>query len=386
MNRLLTTGALALTAAGLLASSAQAAGPNTCVYNPSSKNVNVKLNSGSFMSIDREGNKFVTFDAFGKTVCTSTTGVIATVNNTAAIFMNGSISAPNQDFIVNYSGGEFLPGAPSTSGDQNRVEVVVFADNTDIVDVAGTPGHDFITIMGGDDTTTFGGVRVNGDLNNPAPSVKFPFGNPKLLRVNGLGGSDFITGNGVFGTATTMHLRLTGGEGNDSLVSGLIAGDVLLGEAGDDSFGTKQGQRGDISNGGAGNDTASIDSAFEVETINGSIGVPTLKHTGLKGRKSTVNLSWTHPQAWKQLAKVELGAFVGAERVGTVTMTPATGKITAHGALSLTRDAKLVHKGKTVSAALPLELARSVDTDNLHFQLSATDKAGETQTDRFPGL
>ena len=114
--------------------------------------------------------------------------------------------------------------------------------------------------------------------------------------------------------------------------------------------------------------------------------MPTLTHTALKGRKSTVNLSWTHPQAWKQLAKVELGAFVGPERVGTVTMTPATGKISARGALSLTRGAKLTHKGKTVSAALALKLAPSVDTDNLHLALAATDKAGETQTDRFPGL
>ena len=390
MNRLLTTGALAVTAAGLLASSAQAAGPNTCIYNPTTKNVNVKLNSGGFVELDREGSKFVTFDAFGKTVCTSSTGIVATVNNTAQVFMNGSFSTPKEDFIINYTGGDFAPGAPSTTGDQSRVEVTVFNDSTDIVDVVGTPSHDFITIMGGEGTGAIGGVRVNGNLDSPAPSVKFPSANPSLLRVNGMDGSDFITGNGVFGTATSMHLRLTGGPGDDSMASGLIAGDVLIGEAGNDSFGTKQGQKGDISNGGPGIDNARIDapgdSAFEVETINGSIGVPTLKHTALKGRESMVNLSWTHPQAWKQLAKVELGAFVGIKRVGTVTMTPATGKITARGALSLTRDAKLVHKGKTVSAALALKVARSVDTDNLHLQLAATDKAGETQTDLFPGL
>lgn len=390
MNRFLTTGALAITAAGLLASSAQAAGPNTCVYNPATKNVSVKLAAGGFVELDREGNKFVTFDAFGKTVCASPTGTVATIGNTAAIFMVGGFSNKD-DFIVNYSGGEFYPGAPSSSGDQSRAEVVIFNDATDIVDVVGTAGHDIITVMGGEGTSTpGGGVRVNGDLNTAAPSVKLQNVNPSLVRVNGLGGDDFITANGVFGTATSMHLRLSGGDGNDSLVSGLIAGDVLLGEAGDDSFATKQGQRGDISNGGSGKDQATIDapgdSAFDVETINGSIGVPTLKHTKLKGRKSTVNLSWTHPQAWKQLAKVELGAFVGPKRVGTVTMTPSTGKIAARGALSLTRGAKLTHKGKTVSAALALELARSVDTDNLHFQLSATDKAGETQTDRFPGL
>ena len=67
-------------------------------------------------------------------------------------------------------------------------------------------------------------------------------------------------------------------------------------------------------------------------------------------------------------------------------MTPATGKIAAHGALRLTDDAKLAHKGKTVSAKLALKVATSVDTDQLHLELSATDKQGHVQTDLFPGL
>ena len=391
MNRLLTTGALALTAAGLLASSAQAAGPNTCVYNPSSKNVNVKLNSGSFIESTARATSSSPSTRFGKTVCTSTTGVIATVNNTGAIFMNGSLSAPKEDFIVNYSGGEFLPGAKTTSGDQNRVEVVVFADQSDIVDVAGTPGRTSSRSWVGSDTTTFGGVRVNGDLNSPAPSIKLPFGNPSLLRINGLGGSDFITGNGVFGTATTMHLRLTGGEGNDSLGSGLIAGDVLLGEAGDDSFDTKQGQRGDISNGGAGNDTASIDapgdSAFEVEspsTARSACRAASTRRS--KGRTSTVNAELGPPAGLEAAGQGELGAFVGAERVGTVTMTPATGKITARGALSLTARREARPQGQDRLRGARARGRQAVDTDNLHFRLSATDKAGDTQTDRVPGV
>jgi hypothetical protein len=391
MNRIVSAGALALTAAGLLAAvpAAQAAGPNTCVYNPSSKSVNVKLNSGGFTQLIREGNKIVTFDAFGKTVCASTTGTVATAFNTAAIFVNGSLSA-KEDFIVDFGGGDFTPGARSTTGDQSRAEVVVFADNTDIVDVAGSPGGDLITVTGGDDTNAFGGVLVNGNLNSNDQSIKLPFGNPSLLRINGLGGDDMITGNGIFRTATTMHLQVTGGVGNDFLTGGLLGGDTLIGEAGDDTFSTKEGQQGDTSNGGSGTDSATIDapgdSAFEVEKINGSIGKPKLTHTALKGRESTVSLSWTHPQAWKQLANVTLGAFVGTARVGTVTMTPATGRIAAHGALSLTDDATLAHKGKTVSVRLALKVAKSVDTGKLHLELSATDKAGQVQTDVFAGL
>jgi hypothetical protein len=391
MNRILSAGALALTTAGLLAAvpAAHAAGPNTCIYNPASKNVGVKLVSGGFVELEREGNKLVTFDAFGKTVCTSSTGIVATVANTGAIFMNGSLSAKD-DFIVSFGGGDLAPGAPTTNGDQSHAEVVIFNDATDIVDVAGSAAGDFITVMGGQGTSTLGGVRVNGNLNDPAPSIKFQSTNPSVLRVNGLGGDDFITGNGVFGTATTMHLELTGGAGNDNLASGLIGGDKLFGEGGDDSLGTKQGQKGDINSGGDGNDRASLDaagdSAFAVETINNVIGKPKVTHSALKHGQTTVDVSWTHPRAWKQLANVTLGAFLGTERVGTVTMTPATGKIAAHGALSLTADAALAHKGKTVSAKLALKVAKSVDARQLRLEIEATDKAGKVQNEVVAGL
>jgi hypothetical protein len=395
MNRILSAGVLALTAAGLLAAvpAAQAVGPNTCIYNPVSKNVGVKVNpagGGSLTQLVREGNKIVTFDNFGKTVCMSTTGTVATVFNTAAIVVNGSLSS-SEDFIIDFSGGDFAPGAPSSNGDQTRAEITAFTDSSDIVDVVGSDAGDIINVTGGSGTGKLGSVLFNGNLNDPSKmSLRMNFDNPGLLRINGKGGPDFITGGGPFFSATTMLLRLTGGPGDDHLVGGLLGGDVLLGEGGDDSFTTDEGQRDDISNGGDGNDRAFIDSpgdsAFSVETINGSIGKPVLTHTALKHGTSTVNVAWTHPQAWKRLAKVELGAFLGTKRVGTVTMTPATGKIAAHGAVSLTNDAMLAHEGKTVSTKLALKLAKSLDAGKLHLELSATDKEGHVQTDQFPGL
>jgi hypothetical protein len=389
MNRKLISAALVTAGVLAVVPSAQAAGPNTCIYNPTTKNVGVKLTSGGFTQLIREGNKIVTFDAFGKTVCTSTTGVVATVSNTGAIIVNGSISS-KEDFIIDFSGGDFTPGAKTSSGDQGRAEILAFTDSSDIVDVVGSAASDLITVSGGRDTAAAGSVLFNGNLNSNDVSLRMGFDNPGLLRINGQDGSDMITGNGIFRPATTMRMQVTGGLGDDFLTGGLLGGDTLIGEAGDDTFNTKEGQRGDTSNGGAGKDTANIDapgdSAFEVETINGSIGKPKLTHTALEGGESTVDVSWTHPRAWKSLAKVELRAFVGTERVGTVTMTPATGKIAAHGALSLTGDAKLAHKGKTVSAELALKVAKSVDTDKLHLELSATDKQGHVQTDLFPGL
>jgi hypothetical protein len=70
--------------------------------------------------------------------------------------------------------------------------------------------------MGGASTSTPAGIRVNGNLNSPAPSIRMQAVNPSLARVNGLGGADLISGNGTFGTAPSMHLELTGGRrGND---------------------------------------------------------------------------------------------------------------------------------------------------------------------------
>src|SRR3954466_1154670 len=149
MNRMITAGALALTAAGLLASAvpaAQAAGPNTCIYNTTSKNVSIKLVSGGFVELEREGDKLVTFDAFGKTVCASTSGVVATRFNTGAIFMNGSLATPNEDFIVSYANGFFTPGAPG-GADPDKAEITVFNGNDDIVDLAGSPSSDMFTVV-----------------------------------------------------------------------------------------------------------------------------------------------------------------------------------------------------------------------------------------------
>jgi hypothetical protein len=270
MKRTIFAGAIAIGLfAAALPGAAQAAGPNTCIYNPSSKNVSVKLNSGAFMEVRREVNKIVTFDAFGRTVCASTTGTVATVNNTAAIFVNGSISVPKQDFIVDFSGGDFTPGAPSSTGDQGRAEVVVFADNTDIVDVNGSDKPDLITVTGGDSTNTFGGLLFNGNLNSNDVSLKLPFGNPSLLRINGQAGDDMITGNGIFRPATSIRMQVTGATGNDFLTGGLATGDLLLGEGGNDTLNINDARSGDTANGGADTDSARIDtgdSAIAVET------------------------------------------------------------------------------------------------------------------------
>ena len=223
MNRLLTTGALALTAAGLLASSAQAAGPNTCIYNPSSKNVSVKLQLRQ-LHVDRPRRQQVRHVRRVRQDGLHQHDRRHRDRQQHGRDLHERLDlGPNQDFIVNYSGGEFCPGAPSTSGDQNRVEVTVFADNTDIVDVAAR----LATTSSRSWAATHDHVRRRAGQRrsqHPAPSVKFS-SSTRAVAGERPRRDDFITANGVFGTAT----RCTCGSrrrGQRLARSGLIAGDV----------------------------------------------------------------------------------------------------------------------------------------------------------------
>jgi hypothetical protein len=128
------------------------------------------------------------------------------------------------------------------------------------------------------------------------------------------------------------------------------------------------------------------DQAVQVELVPKTVGRLALKASKLKGGESTVQMSWAHPKAWKQLASLTLAAFDGTERIGSITMTPATGKLAARGALQLTGDAKLSHKGKAVTAALGLKVDGSVPAGGLRLQVEAIDKAGNQQTELGAGF
>ena len=231
MKRSILTGAvLATAAAGLIAGPAQAAGPNSCVYNPTSKIVSVNLVSGGFTQLEMEGDKLVTFDAFGKAFCRSASGVLATKANTASVLMIGTAS--KEDFIVSYMGGTYDGGAPGGS-DPSKIEVNVLSDSSDTVDVAGTNGPDLITISGGTGTSKAGNITVNNGLTG-TPGIKMTF-NPKLVRVHGLDGNDLIAGS-AFKPATSMLLDLSGDNGEDGLYGGLIGGNHLDGGANNDTL------------------------------------------------------------------------------------------------------------------------------------------------------
>ncbi len=270
MKRSILAGAgLAIATAGLIAGPAQAAGPNTCVYNPTSKIVSVNLLSGGFTQLEMEGNTLVTFDAFGKGVCKSASGVIATKANTASVLMIGTAS--KEDFIVSYMGGTYDGGAAGGSN-PDKIEINILSDASDTVDVAGTNGPDLITISGGTGTSKAGNITVNNGLNS-TPGIKMTF-NPKLVRVHGLDGNDLIAGR-VFMPPTTMLLELDGDGGQDSLIDGFIGGDRLDGGAGNDTLDSRDGQAFDVLVGGPDFDVANMernDQAVQVEQVPKTVG------------------------------------------------------------------------------------------------------------------
>jgi hypothetical protein len=193
-----------------------------------------------------------------------------------------------------------------------------------------------------------------------------------------------MAGGGTFMPGTSLHVQMSGGNGNDTISGGLLAGDRLQGDAGDDTLRTNDGQPGDNVSGGAGVDTATIDptdQAFGVEKFVKPVGKLALTTSALAADgTASAKLSWTHPKAWKRLGSVTLSAFDGDQRVGTVTMTPATGKIAGSDGLRVTDGAKLVHKGKTVTADLHLAVDKALAGRTLRLQVDAVDTKATKQS------
>jgi hypothetical protein len=104
------------------------------------------------------------------------------------------------------------------------------------------------------------------------------------------------------------------------------------------------------------------------------------------GTTAHLNLSWTHPKAWRELRKVELQLYDGADKqVGNVTARPRS--LIARGALKLMAgDSRVSHHGKTVTARLALRLPRSLAGQNLRLAVQATDRHGRRQLEPDAGV
>ena len=332
LNRRTFTGAAlatlaAATAAGAVAVPAQAAGRTHCDFDAVTRIALVQPAAdanGGFNELFLDQGRIMFRDAVGSDFCYGPQGQIATDKNTASILFVGTPG--KDDFIISQAGGRFGGGAPG-GDDPTQIETTVLSDSQDILDIAGTDQPDSIGIVGGPGTGKQGGV-VTFLGGSGKPTVKVTNA-PSMVRVNGLNGFDTISGSGMFGTPTTMHLQLAGGSGPDYMEGGLLAGDRLQGDDGDDRLFTREGQPGDIVSGGLGFDHATVDlsdQATGIEKFDQAIGTLKLAPAAVmaKDRAATIRLSWTHPTGWKKLESVSLVAYDGTQRVGSVTMSPKT--------------------------------------------------------------
>jgi hypothetical protein len=104
------------------------------------------------------------------------------------------------------------------------------------------------------------------------------------------------------------------------------------------------------------------------------------------GKTARLGLSWTHPQSWKRLRKVELRLHRGARTVGRVAIHPHAERVTATGAIELERRAsRLAHQGKTVTAKLGLRFSPELAGRTLRVAVLASDRHGHRQLRKRAG-
>jgi Ca2+-binding RTX toxin-like protein len=148
-------------------------------------------------------------------------------------------------------------------------------DGTDVNE--GGTGIDTVEVNGGNAAETFtvtpNGARVRFDRTDPAP-FSIDIGTSENLVLNANGGDDtFTAANGV---GRLIHLRVDGGDGNDTITGGdgsdtLIGGkgnDILIGGAGNDTFIWNPGDGSDIVEGQSGSDTLQFNGASAKENFN----------------------------------------------------------------------------------------------------------------------
>ena len=189
----------------------------------------------------------------------------------------------------------------------------------------------------------------------------------------------------VFGQISQLPLTLDGQDANDTMTGGR-AGDLMLGGRGND-FAHAVNEGADVVSGGDDRDIAFVDPSDTVTTVEqtlvkvGKLGGSAKTINGDAGSTLWLPLTWTHPKAWKNLSSVEAIMFDGAKQVGSVKLTPA-GKVSAEGSIAIAEGAsKIDHHGRTVTARLAFEVAKSLEGRTLSVDIAATDRDGKRQVE-----
>jgi Ca2+-binding RTX toxin-like protein len=191
----------------------------------------------------------------------------ATTTNTDSITIRGA-TRTSETLIIDQRGGFFGPGATPES---NVPEIEIFTnlgDTTDRVIIYGTESDDYMA------------AGQNGVATSSDGDVDITFSpNTFNIEFHMLGGNDHVDARGTGGAGLLFlgPLVITGGEGDDPLLRGGSANDVIDGGPGDDLLDAQNGD--DVVRGGPGNDKLTagggndtIDGGPGSDTMNGNDG------------------------------------------------------------------------------------------------------------------
>jgi hypothetical protein len=105
------------------------------------------------------------------------------------------------------------------------------------------------------------------------------------------------------------------------------------------------------------------------------------------GGTARLVLAWTHPTDWHQLHSIQLLLYLGAQRIGQLTVWPHRARVTASGAIELVLGAsRVTHRGRTVTTRLTVRFSRSLARRTVRVAVQATDVHGRRQLDTHAGV
>lgn len=191
----------------------------------------------------------------------------ATATNTDSISIEGAVGT-TETLILDQRGGFFGPGATPESNTPEIEISTELGDTSDRVIIYGTQGDDFMAAgQSGFATSSDGDVDVTFSPNT------------FRLEVHLLGGNDHLDARGTGGAGLVFlgPLVATGDDGNETLIRGGSGVDSLDGGAGNDTLEGQEsadlvagGPGADSMTGGGGGD--SIDGGSGVDVFNGNDG------------------------------------------------------------------------------------------------------------------
>ena len=243
-------------------------GAATCEFNDVEGTLTVLAGNPKTMavSIGRDGNQITVSDTqSGRSNQITCGGPTATVTNTDLVAVDATLARREQAVTIDMTNGRFEPGITDEADGSSEIEFDVSIEQRGqypeaYLNIIGTPDADVITLgaKGNDTAANLNADEATPDLDlllhqrlagSPRSQVKLQaFGGQGDDQISGLGGP-------LFSDAMDLgygDLRISGGEGADTLTGGLDD-DRIFGGADNDVI---EGDSGyDRLSGGAGNDT-----------------------------------------------------------------------------------------------------------------------------------